>query len=450
MMTAKRGWQLAGIFCVSAALLVAVCALPGKNTVVFTKNGISPDVLTIHAGETVTFKTERGKYFWPASDFHPTHTLFPAFDAKRAIAPSDSWSFTFDEPGTYPFHDHLAAYYFGVIRVEDANGNVPDDCAAHGGKLLCWQNRIFLALAKGGVAAAYDTFAELYRSDPDFVLSCHALAHNTGLAAYQFYLKDPSFIYSPNAIACGGGFYHGFMEGYLGATGDVKGAAAVCDKVGDALRDTSPDARLQCYHGIGHGAVETTIASSGSFGSENAFVKEALAVCEKASAGADERYRCYSGVFNAVSNFYIDKEYGLSYVTDDPLALCARQGDVYKDACYGNMNGAVLFKGGMSLSKSAQYIFAMKDAAYRQSAFAYLVSNYALYHETDASFAPVVAECHAIPNAYRVTCVRGFASGLVEFGDPSKRKASAESFCAEKTLAEDERSACASAVSQMP
>ncbi len=434
--------RLLAVGLILGAVFLAFGALPPKNTIILTSEGFSPRTLTIRAGETVTFTSERGKYFWPASDFHPTHTLFPAFDSKKPVAPSDSWSFTFEKPGTYPFHDHLAAYFFGIIKVEDAHGNVPDDCQALGGKMLCWQNRIFLALAENGVSGAYDTLADLYQSDSEFSVQCHALAHNTGLASYQFYLKDPSFIYSPKAVACAGGFYHGFMEGYLGATGDVKGAAAVCDKIGETLGTSSSDARLQCYHGIGHGSVETTIASTGSFGSEDAFVKDALALCEQASGGKNERYRCYSGVFNAVSNFYINNEYGLSFKKNDPLALCAKQNTVYKEPCYGNMNGAILFKGGMDLTKSAQFIFAMPETAYRASALEYLAMNDALYHEHDASFGEKIGECHAFPDAYRVPCVRGFMRGLIEGGDPGHETAQAEAFCKEPSLTSAERGAC--------
>ena len=38
------------------------------DTVVLTDDGFSPKELTINIGDTVTFKSERGKFFWPASN----------------------------------------------------------------------------------------------------------------------------------------------------------------------------------------------------------------------------------------------------------------------------------------------------------------------------------------------------------------------------------------------
>lgn len=168
------------IVCAAAALGAFLLFAPAKNTIVLKDDGFHPRTLTIREGETVTFRSERGKYFWPASDFHPTHKLYPAFDAKRAVSPNDSWSFTFDEAGVYKFHDHLAAYFFGVIKVADAEGNVTDDCMAHGGQFECWQNDIFIALAEKGLGAAYDEVARLYAAEPDFASSCHYIAHNIG------------------------------------------------------------------------------------------------------------------------------------------------------------------------------------------------------------------------------------------------------------------------------
>jgi len=84
---------------VNVAFLALLMLAPAPRTISLTDEGFYPRALTIRAGESVTFRNERSKYFWPASDFHPTHALFPAFDSAKPLAPGASWSFTFDAPG---------------------------------------------------------------------------------------------------------------------------------------------------------------------------------------------------------------------------------------------------------------------------------------------------------------------------------------------------------------
>jgi plastocyanin len=434
------------IVCAAAALGAFLLFAPAKNTIVLKDDGFHPRTLTIREGETVTFRSERGKYFWPASDFHPTHKLYPAFDAKRAVSPNDSWSFTFDEAGVYKFHDHLAAYFFGVIKVADAEGNVTDDCMAHGGQFECWQNDIFIALAEKGLGAAYDEVARLYAAEPDFASSCHYIAHNIGLASYQFYRENPDAILSPKAASCAAGFYHGFMEGFLGATGDIEAAAGVCERIGGAIGDEAPDARLQCYHGIGHGAIETALATTGSFGSLSALVADAAAVCEQASDGGEQRYRCVSGIYNAIANLYINGEYGLSLDTSDPWQACKMQKEEYKEACYGNMNSLAYFANGNDFSRAEPYMLMRTEGPYQAKSTEYLSGLNAVSRVHDSSFADVVVSCHAVSSPLSLSCVDGFAQGLLEHGQPGEEYKQALAFCREPALTDAERDSCRSSV----
>lgn len=93
----------------------------GMRTVeiVLTEDGFEPRYVRIDAGTEVVFSNERDKPFWPASNLHPQHGIFPEFDPKRPIAPDEEWSFTFDEPGEWGFHDHVRSYFTGIIYVEE-------------------------------------------------------------------------------------------------------------------------------------------------------------------------------------------------------------------------------------------------------------------------------------------------------------------------------------------
>jgi len=69
--------------------------------------GVTPKELTIAVGDTVEFRNSDVKPHWLASNPHPSHTDYPEFDPKAALAPGSVWSFKFTKAGTWKFHDHL-------------------------------------------------------------------------------------------------------------------------------------------------------------------------------------------------------------------------------------------------------------------------------------------------------------------------------------------------------
>ena len=102
------------------------------NLVSITSSGFSLSTLGIKQGETVTFKNEDTQPSWPASAIHPTHTVYPnssiakcgtaeentIFDSCKGLATGEAWSFQFDIPGTWKYHDHLNPSHSGTIIVE--------------------------------------------------------------------------------------------------------------------------------------------------------------------------------------------------------------------------------------------------------------------------------------------------------------------------------------------
>jgi plastocyanin len=91
-----------------------------------TAAGFAPSMLAVRAGETVTFVNNDSTAHWPASDIHPAHGAYPqqggcigsAFDACRALAQGETFSFTFNHRGTWGYHDHLNPALKGTIIVE--------------------------------------------------------------------------------------------------------------------------------------------------------------------------------------------------------------------------------------------------------------------------------------------------------------------------------------------
>ena len=92
---------------------------PSTIEISITDAAYLPAQVTIKKGDTVKFTNNGTKSNWPASAPHPTHTDYPAFDPKKGVAVGESWSFTFDQTGTWLFHDHLNPTRFGAVTVTE-------------------------------------------------------------------------------------------------------------------------------------------------------------------------------------------------------------------------------------------------------------------------------------------------------------------------------------------
>ncbi len=96
-----------------AAIVVSSCG--GGATVIIKDFHFEPQTVTIKAGETVTWKNEDRRNHQVMSGAPPVMTdLFMSPDLKKG----DSWSYTFEEPGTYPYHSMTGAF-LGEVVVEE-------------------------------------------------------------------------------------------------------------------------------------------------------------------------------------------------------------------------------------------------------------------------------------------------------------------------------------------
>ena len=60
--------------------------IPVTAQIVLTDKGFEPQEVWVRAGGMVTFTTDRGRLFWPASDPHPSHSIYPDFDPRTPVA----------------------------------------------------------------------------------------------------------------------------------------------------------------------------------------------------------------------------------------------------------------------------------------------------------------------------------------------------------------------------
>ena len=92
---------------------------PSEFFVTVDESGnFDPSTINVGRDDKVTWQNESSRNIWPASAFHPTHEIYPEFDAKRGIKPGESYSFVFDRFGSWRYHDHLNASKTGQVIVD--------------------------------------------------------------------------------------------------------------------------------------------------------------------------------------------------------------------------------------------------------------------------------------------------------------------------------------------
>lgn len=100
---------------------------PKTAVVTYTDAGyLQPSkTFIVDIGTTVTFHNDSSVSMRTASADHPTHTVYPTtggclgstFDSCQDIPPGGEWSFRFDIPGIWDYHDHLHPARTGTIVV---------------------------------------------------------------------------------------------------------------------------------------------------------------------------------------------------------------------------------------------------------------------------------------------------------------------------------------------
>ena len=91
---------------------------PAPVEVTYTDKGFSPETITLNQGATVKFINKSASGMWVASNPHPQHTDYSAFDARTPVPPNASYSFTFTKRGIWKYHNHVNSPHGGTITIE--------------------------------------------------------------------------------------------------------------------------------------------------------------------------------------------------------------------------------------------------------------------------------------------------------------------------------------------
>lgn len=312
--------------------------------------------------------------------------------------------------------------------------SVKDPCVTDQ-SLSCWQKSVTDTFKKKGLSAAFDLVDYYYQRQPEFAANCHNFGHLLGTLTYDVFSKGEKFDISPKTAFCSYGFYHGFMEVLVAKQGDVLEAREFCRQVDRKLKAITPDASLQCFHGIGHGWVNAHDRPD-TWGNAQAMVEPALSLCREVAGSEVELSRCATGVFNGISVFAQSNEYGLKADYVNPLGLCDLQTEpIFADACYLSFNITLLQVASGDLVKAASFLKTISDPVMAEHA---MINLAALDTFNEGS----IARCHKAEDRLQVACVQGYAFGFLEKGQPGVEYQKALAVCEREELTAAEKTGC--------
>lgn len=401
--------------------------------------GFSPSELIIAKDDIVIFANSAGRYFWPASNLHPTHGIYPEFDPREPIAPGESWSFRFIKPGRWEYHDHLYPLFRGIIIVEDRNFST----VVSGQEFWNWSDILKSTMRSKGISVAFEVFEELFNTEPAFAENCHSYTHILGEEAYRRFGAEQDIELTSSVAYCSYGFFHGFLETMIQEEGSLKRAREFCVYVDKQLHE-EVDTIGACFHGIGHGVADP---SNQSFG-ENflGLVSEGLKLCEEVGDTEQETKLCGTGVFNALAIMYLSPEqYNLNFDRTDPYKFCREQElPVYfKEACYEDFKILPMNIESNNFAKAAHYVEAIKEDRYAFAAMDTVSSYTAYFLLRDSKLRDdAVRTCYTLQERLWGPCIAGLGAGLLGQSTPDREYRMALDICNSSLVKERERVAC--------
>jgi plastocyanin len=462
------------VLCVFVTRVDAQSVENGDTLVVLGKDGFTPASVRVPVGATVTFQTDRGRYFWPASDTHPSHAIYPAFDPGRPINPNDTWSFTFDAAGRWTFHDHISPYFAGVIEVvgessqESPKTSIrsyldqgisflrnfiaqntamlnlstcrkPELDRSH--RIECWERVVVSLVQRRGVKAALAFVSREKDRNTAFAADCHIYVHRVGEEYYWKYIGDKRIEVSDAFDICEYGFFHGFMQEFTSHGQQIVEAKLYCDRLLEHVRkkDTVSTLSLQCYHGIGHGLAY--LYAPEMWGDNEEIMRRGVADCRELFI--EPRF-CISGVYGGMAAMHWGM-HGFTLVMDknDPFALCKNQKKPERLDCYDQLVPALFSEMGLNLQKAGRFIEAIEDEEMAGFLMHHLGSmpSYTLVPNTK-DFSSIVVDCRTFRQSLHMQCLGGFVAALVRIGTVEQGIQRATEFCEHAVLTNEEQTAC--------
>lgn len=311
----------------------------------------------------------------------------------------------------------------------------------------CMLSLIQDVYTSNGVEASYDVFDYFLNNSREFTeVGCHRSAHRIGdVAYYNDYLKHNDLTkmkFPDRSIACGYGYYHGFLEHLIQDNPDPVFVEDTCKYFDSRLGKRMPQIRLVCFHGAGHGFTlsQADDLSGKYWGNALAYAEPAMKKCEAIkSANTKEVDDCRQGVFNVILEWMEDGDFGLVYDGLKSFEICRDLSADHRYDCYYEMGQNTAFLSGFDISRAAE-IAAAESQYGGEKILMYLAGSGMTYsHEQIKKF---MGDCLTVPEHLRRVCIRGIIGGFMEHGIPSTQFTLAEDLCSQEEFGTEVQGIC--------
>lgn len=437
--------------------LVTIGATGPKKSTLLSQSGtehkidvlgdkFSPQELTISKGDRVTFVNKTGSPIWPASDPHPTHEYVVGFDPRKPIDLGGKWSYTFNEEGSWRYHDHIALFRQGMIVVKGSNNNLASPTTEYGENCdgQCFDEKIRRTVQEKGVEAAYKVFTDLISQGKELPRNCHWTAHRIGEVAFIMYEQGRKLNMANETSYCGFGFYHGFLEGFLRKYPDTSNIMKFCEEVTEKLGKMG---YYNCIHGIGHGLTEDPPRKE-AIGNPDEMLRPGIEICEKLFGDNFSNLNlCLTGVYTVIVKFADHNEYGLTFNEADPFAFCKTQPYRYQKACYGEYAPKMDFRLNWDFAKFSQLVSTINDDKTKRLV-TWVISSVFTSKDLQQDINKDVSDKYVegcrqnFDEKLRKVCWGGILLGLYSNAEPEKQYLKAYAFCQSNKFNDEEKDLC--------
>lgn len=379
--------------------------------IVYIGGRFLPPRIELEIGAEIYFSNSADVPVWPASNIHPTHQIYPAFDPQQPIPPGGQWRFSPDQVGAWRFHNHLASDEGGMIVVlgdstrtvwtEDVDPSsavfapLPATTAVQAQALFDDDGMLTEWVQRHGPAPVVHTLSTFGDS---LGINCHERAHELGRIAYGLFGAGA---FSLSGHECQSGSFHGATEALFrerGTANLVEDVSKICARAPNAFF------RHNCIHGVGHGLMAWTSYA----------LPEALALCDELDgSGPLDAASCFSGVFmeNVVGGLSGDMGHFTKYLSDDPHYPCNALEQRYVKPCYGYQTTRMIRLFGGDFAK-------LSDACDAAPAFVHGHCFYSMGRDVGSTLSPDhfesnLACSHTKIEKNRVQCLLGVAQNAL-------------------------------------
>lgn len=432
---------------------------PATSThkIILTETGFVPERIVIRVGDKIVFTTRTNRPFWPASSLHPTHEIYPEFDAKTPIKPDESYEFIFNKPGSWGYHDHIASHYTGTVYVlaageerVKASVTLDNNCMAQKeqAKTQCWDTQLKEIVRTKGADAGFNYLIAVYNAEPEVAKTCHEWVHVLGEAGYEVFAKGKNFQLRPETAWCSYGYFHGFMNAMIADTGSLEKVVEFCAMAVAQLQSSQPEIESNCLHGIGHVGVDLLFEKPEYWGNFQKTADGGFALCDKLFGSNIYLTECYGGVIHGLRFSMRNHLNGMSfesYVGDkDPYHYCRNQKAEHQMACYSDFASMFweIFNGDIKAALTYIIDEHIADPAIINRTVMKATTAWVEFDLAKGAHKASVEACRTIPTTFFKSCMLGINIGFIQHGEPNNLHKKAFDFCRSDYLLEDEQKLC--------